>query len=107
MRVVILFCVALVFGPAAAFADQAGPAPEIVSSPTGKVTSEQIRSGAIIDDGLRIPHIRAGTQYFEIHGSTRVSRALGDDRLATGKAGIQRRLASDRGAGGKQSPAAR
>jgi hypothetical protein len=51
-------------------------------------TDAEIRSGLIIDDGLDIPHIRPGTQYFEIHGSTRIARALGESRLPTDDAGL-------------------
>ena len=49
----------------------------------GKVSVEEIRSGLVVDDGLELPRIRPGTQYFEIHGSRRISRALGEDRLPT------------------------
>ena len=77
MRIICCFAVAaLLAGPAVA-----GPG-------VGKISDEQIRSGAIIDDGLDIPHIRPGTLYFEIHGSTRIARALGDgpEDLPTGLA---------------------
>ncbi|HLS18404.1 MAG TPA: hypothetical protein VK090_01220 [Paracoccaceae bacterium] len=91
MRVVMSLCVALILGAAPAFAEQGSRTTKVISAPTGKVTPEQIRSGAIIDDGLRIPHIRSGTQYFEIHGSTRIARALGEDRLPTDNAGLNDR----------------
>jgi len=91
MRVVMSLCVALILGVAPAFAEQGSRTTKVISAPTGKVTPEQIRSGAIIDDGLRIPHIRSGTQYFEIHGSTRIARALGEDRLPTDNAGLNDR----------------
>src|SRR5690625_3212964 len=95
MRVVMSLCVALILGVApavvSAFAEQGSRTTKVISAPTGKVTPEQIRSGAIIDDGLRIPHIRSGTQYFEIHGSTRIARALGEDRLPTDNAGLNDR----------------
>lgn len=50
-------------------------------------TDAEIRSGLVVDDGLDIPRIRPGTQFFEIHGSTRIARALGYDRLPTDEVG--------------------
>ena len=77
MRISLFICVSALFAAPALAA-------ETVFSKVP--TDEEIRSGAIIDDGLDIPHIRPGTQYFEIHGSTRIARALGDapDALPTG-----------------------
>ena len=54
----------------------------------GKLTEAEIRSGNVIDDRLDLPKIRSGTQYFEIHGSTRIARALGEFRLPTDDAGV-------------------
>lgn len=81
MRTIISLCVAAIVSAAPAFAD--------TDNPGNVVTDEEIRSGVIIDDGLDIPHIRPGTQYFEIHGSTRIARALGDYRLPTDDAGFR------------------
>lgn len=91
MRVIMSLCVTLALGMTPAFAGEGSTTTKVVSAPTGKVTPEQIRSGAIIDDGLRIPPIRSGTQYFEIHGSTRIARALGEHRLPTDDAGLNDR----------------
>lgn len=69
--------VLLATGPALADSGRSG-------GERGKVSVEEIRSGVIVDDGLELPHIRSGTQYFEIHGSRRITRALSqEDRLPT------------------------
>ena len=81
MRTITGFCVLAIAA--------AGPALAEPGNPGNVITDEQIRSGLIIDDGLDIPHIRPGTQYFEINGSTRIVRALGDHRLPTDTAGLQ------------------
>jgi hypothetical protein len=80
MKVVARVCVAAILA--------AGPALAAQEEKGGKISEEQIRSGSIVDDGLDLPRIRSGTQYFEIHGSTRIARALGEFRLPTDDAGL-------------------
>lgn len=74
----ICLCLGMLLAAGAAFAGSESSGEE-----RGRVSDEEIRSGMIIDDGLELPHIRPGTQYFEINGSRRIARALGEDRLPT------------------------
>lgn len=97
MRALFCVLVAATMGSGAALAE-----PEDQRSTA--VTDEQIRSGSIIDDGLDIPPIRPGTQYFEIHGSTLIARALGDRWLPTDDAGANGRE-EDRQAADQQAAA--
>lgn len=76
------------FGACVCFAAVFAALPAL-AGPSGKdPTDAEIRSGLVVDDGLDIPRIRPGTQFFEIKGSTRIARALGYGRLPTDDAGI-------------------
>jgi hypothetical protein len=80
MKLITSICVFAIIATGPALADE--------NKKGGKLTEAEIRSGSVIDDGLDIPKIRPGTQYFEIHGSTRIAHALGEFRLPTDDAGL-------------------